>query len=127
MAENEETNMQEVELKSTPLHELGGGAVEELYQEGLAKILENVFDPNTEANKKREFTLKIAFMPSKSRDALSYDITYDVKLAKPLGYGNVLFVGKTKSGIVARDNDIQQLNIFDKTKNELSKVEVEKA
>ena len=126
MAENTEAGgaqMQEVDMKSTALHELGGGAVEELYQEGLAKILENVFDPNTEANKKREFTLKIAFLPSKSRDALSYDITYDVKLAKPLGYGNVLFVGKTKSGLIARDNDIQQINMFTENKTELSKVE----
>ena len=120
---NENTNMQEVEMRSTRLSDLGGGAVEELYAEGLNKILENVFDPNTDANKKRVFTLQITFLPSKSRDALSYDMVYDVKLAKPLGYGNVLFVGKTKTGsLIARDNDIQQMNMFTENK-ELSKVE----
>jgi len=48
-------------------------------------------------------------------------MTYDVKLAKAIGYENVLFIGKTKSGLIARDNDIQQLNAFE-NQSELTQV-----
>jgi hypothetical protein len=60
---------------------LANGALEERFQEELAKLLRNIDDPNTEAAAKRELVVKISFHPSKSRQAADVTVQVASKLA----------------------------------------------
>ena len=63
------------------LASLKGGAVVEMFDENLQKVIENIADPNTDPEKVRTITLKFKIKPDKSRSVASIDISSDCKLA----------------------------------------------
>lgn len=63
------------------LASLKGGAVVEMFDENLQKVIENIADPNTDPEKVRTITLKFKIKPDKSRSVASIDMSADCKLA----------------------------------------------
>jgi hypothetical protein len=74
-------------LKSAPIHsnvslaEIRSGAVEELFQSALGKVLANIDDVNTSEKAKRSIVIKLEFTPKADRTATNIDVKVDVKLA----------------------------------------------
>lgn len=70
-------------MKDGPLmlSTLADGAVELRFQEELEKLLANVDDPNTDAEKRRDLVVKLSFAPSKSRREIEVSIEVSSKLA----------------------------------------------
>lgn len=70
-----------------------GGGVQERINRALAKISDNILDPNTEAKKKRVLTVKIELTPSEDdREDVVVDISTAYKLAPEVGLKTQLFV-----------------------------------
>lgn len=83
-----------MEKKELTLSNLGGGAAEELFTRELKKVLDNIANPNTEADAARDITLKIKFKPGKDRDTMSIGIVASSGLAPFKGHSTIAFIGK---------------------------------
>jgi hypothetical protein len=95
------------------LDTIGGGALVELFENELARVLDNVQDPNTDAKAKRTITVKVTFAPSETRDVTDVDLTCSSKLAGVKTLSTRLFVGKVKGQLVAVEHDPRQGALFD--------------
>lgn len=62
------------------LSQLKDGAVEELFQQSIGKLLESIADPNTEPEAKREVTIKITLEPSADRSYAAVTVSVASKL-----------------------------------------------
>lgn len=71
--------MAERPIKS--LSDLMDGGVEERFNDALAKVWENVYDPNTEARKPREVVMKVKIIPNERRDSCDFRVDIAPKLA----------------------------------------------
>ncbi|MBD5392968.1 MAG: replication terminator protein [Lachnospiraceae bacterium] len=72
-----------------------GGGVQERINRALAKISDNILDPNTEAKKKRVLTVKIELTPSEDdREDVVVDVSTAYKLAPEVGLKTQLFINK---------------------------------
>lgn len=72
-----------------------GGGVQERINRALAKISDNILDPNTDAKKKRVLTVKIELTPSEDdREDVVVDVSTVYKLAPEIGLRTQLFVQK---------------------------------
>ncbi|MDE5938481.1 MAG: hypothetical protein K2H37_05330 [Lachnospiraceae bacterium] len=72
-----------------------GGGVQERINRALAKISDNILDPNTEEKKKRVLSVKIELTPSEDdREDVVVDISTAYKLAPEIGLKTQLFVQK---------------------------------
>lgn len=95
------------------LDTIGSGALIELFDAELARVLDNITDPNTEAKQKRTITVKVTFAPNENRDLADVNLTCNSKLAGIKTVGTRLYVGKTRGKLVAVENDPRQTALFD--------------
>lgn len=95
------------------LDTIGGGALVELFENELGRVLENIQDPNTDAKARRTITVKVAFAPNENRDVTDVNLTCSSKLAGIKTVVTRLFVGKVKGQLVAIENDPRQGALFD--------------
>ena len=63
------------------LANLGEGAAVERFQEELTKVIENILDPNTEAETKRAVVMKVTIKPDKGRVHGRVEVTCEARLA----------------------------------------------
>lgn len=56
------------------LEEFAGGALAEQLNSELNKVLDNIYDPNTEATKARKLALTITLKPDSSREVVGVNI-----------------------------------------------------
>lgn len=59
---------------------IAGGAVEMRVAEEIEKVLRNIDDPNTDAQAKREITVRLTFKPSKTRSSAELAVLVTSKL-----------------------------------------------
>jgi len=104
------------------LDTIGGGALTELFQAELARILSNITDPNTDTNTKRVMTITVKFKPNRDRDVADVDIACHSKLAGIMTVSTQLFVGKQHGKLIAVENDPRQSGLFEPEKSPLSAV-----
>lgn len=95
------------------LGSLARGAAVERFDDALARVVENIVDPNTDADAAREITLKVKFKPNKSRTMAAFEIKCDPKLAPPSSVGGSIFVGERDGVAVATEYDPEQLGLLD--------------
>jgi hypothetical protein len=95
------------------LDTIGGGALVELFDAELARVLENIQDPNTDAKTKRTVTVKVTFSPNENRDIADVNLTCGSKLAGIKTVSTRLFVGKSRGKLIAVENDPRQSKLFD--------------
>lgn len=63
------------------LDELMDGSVAERFNQKLAQVWENVYDPNTDAKKVRKVILSVSIVPNERRDSCDFRVNVDNKLA----------------------------------------------
>lgn len=101
------------ELRTVTLETLGGGALGELFEHELARVLLNVEDENTDAITPRTITIKVTLVPSPSRDAALCRMEVTSKLAGVVPASTVLYLSREeKDGpLLALASDSRQLDI----------------
>lgn len=63
------------------LETFAGGALAEKLNAELANVIENIYDPNTDAGKTRKLTATITFKPSKNRQTAAVSVQVKSALA----------------------------------------------
>ena len=100
-------------LREVTLETLGGGALSELFDHELAKVLGNIDDVNTEATAPRTITIKVTLIPSPSRDGATCRLEVASKIAGFLPASTVVYFHREKEGepLVAMHADGRQLDL----------------
>ena len=75
------------------LDQLAGGAFREKVEAAFLQVAENIQDPNTEATKSREITIKVKITPGRSRSVSNMNITVMTKLVPAEAIGTQLLIG----------------------------------
>lgn len=84
------------------LKDIANGAVQELFENELDKILENIKDPNTSLKKARKLTINFTFKPLQDdRDIVSVDINTKSTLAQVEGVATQILIDKAENRLNA--------------------------
>ena len=100
------------ELVPLTLENLGNGGAMELFQRELKKVLENIRDPNTDAEAVRAVTLKVLIKPQESREQAALKVHVESKLIAPRGFINTIYLGEKDGEVVAVHVDPKQGDMF---------------
>ena len=95
------------------LSTLAKGAVPELFQEELRKVLENIADVNTDAERKREIVIRVSIVPGPERETGQVDVAISSKLAGVKKASSVIFMGRHHNEPVALESDPKQRGLFE--------------
>lgn len=95
------------------LANLGGGAAVEKFEDELQRVVENILDPNTEPEAKREVILKVAIKPDKDREFGAISIVASCKLAPASAYNTRAYFGQDAETFVAYEDNPRQTTIDD--------------
>lgn len=109
-------------MEGVTLSTIGGGALNELFDAELARILSNITDPNTDTSTKRVMTLTVKFKPNRDRDVADVELTCGSKLAGIMTVSTQLFMGKHKGRLIAVESDPRQTSLFDQDRPALAGV-----
>ena len=90
---------------------LGNGVLDAYFQRELDLVLDNIADPNTPAEKKREIILTVTIIPDKTREIGIIAVNSKNKLAPTEGYASHLTMGEVEGKHRAIEN--RQLSLFD--------------
>lgn len=100
-------------MQGVTLDTIGGGALTELFDAELSRVLSNISDPNTDTSTKRVITITVKFKPNRDRDVADVELACGSKLAGIMTVSTQLFMGKHKGKLIAVENDPRQSNLFD--------------
>ena len=92
---------------------LGGGAAVELFDRELNKVLKNIVDPNTEAKKQREVTLKVRKEPDEERFMGQVRIDVTSKTAAHRSFATQVIIGGEGGRVEARELVSAQQKLFE--------------
>ena len=109
-------------MTGVTLDTIGGGALSELFAAELARILQNINDPNTDAEAKRTITIAVAFKPNRDRDLANVELTCNSKLAGISSVSTRLFMGVHQGKLMAVESDPRQTDLFDANRTPLAAV-----
>lgn len=82
------------------LDELMDGAVNEQFNQNLAQLWDNVFDPNTDPKRPRVLTMTIKIVPNERRDSAEMRVSFAKKLAQNTDLSQTVMLEVTGSGSV---------------------------
>jgi len=85
-------------VKKVELQSIQNGAVLDLFNEELRKVLTNIEDENTVANQERSITIKIAIKPDKTRRTGEVKTQVSSTLAKVKPAESFLFFDRDETG-----------------------------
>lgn len=84
----------------------------ERFDAELQKVFDNIMDPNTSAEAKREIVLRATFKPNETRSMVAVLISAVSKEAPSAGCTTVLYLGLTRNGKAqASEYDPDQLTL----------------
>lgn len=89
------------------LQNLSRGAVVERFDDELAKVLDNIMDPNTTLAG-RKITITVSIKPDKDRSVGAVGVSCKSAMAPAMGLTSTIFIGRDKSGAVATEYDPKQ-------------------
>lgn len=102
---------------------LGCGAAEEKFEEGLKRVLANILDPNTLPETAREIVLRVKIKPSANRSEASVIIDCQTKLASDRPFPTRIFIGKDIQGHPeAHEVNANQYQLFPKEKDNIKAI-----
>ena len=99
--------MAERPIKS--LDDLMDGGVAERFNVELDKVWDNVYDPNTDAHKTREVTLKVKITPNERRDACDFRVSVQSKLAPQVELSQTVMITQRDDGSVLATERTDQI------------------
>lgn len=82
------------------LDELMDGALTERFNYEMARVLQNVFDPNTNPKEKRQIQIVIHITPNERRDAAEFKLDVKSKVAAPIAVAQTVMLHQTDDGNV---------------------------
>jgi len=88
------------------------GAAIEAFDHELQRVLDNIVDPNTNPETKREVILKVSIKPDENRDIGEVQIDCTPKLAGQKSVMTKIVVGRIGSKGEAREFVTQQQDLF---------------
>lgn len=91
---------------------LADGAALELFQKALKTVLENIDDPNTDAEAKRAIRLEFNFSPDDERRVGSVEVKCSTKLAGIRGAHTLIYMGRHQGELVAVEHNPKQVELF---------------
>ncbi len=102
------------EAAAINLMNIGNGALVELFDHELNKVLSNIKDPNTDATKARTITFSVKFLPHGDRSGMQTIVSANSKLATvPAIPAGTIFIAKNREGnLQAYSHDIRQAEMF---------------
>lgn len=103
-------------IQTVALETIAGGAIKELFEAELGRVLENIADINTDPAQKRTITISVEFKPGAKRDTADVKLKCGSKLAGIMTVNTQLFMGKQGGKLVAVENDPRQGALFDQDK-----------
>lgn len=109
-------------MAGVTLDTIGGGALTELFDAELSRILGNIADPNTDTTSKRIITIQVKFKPNRDRDVADVELSCSSKLAGIMTVNTQLFMGRHQGKLIAVENDPRQSSLFDHDRTPLSAV-----
>lgn len=109
-------------MQGVSLETIGGGALSELFDAELSRILSNITDPNTDTTTKRVMTITVKFKPNRDRDVADVELTCGSKLAGIMTVSTQLFMGKHQGKLIAVESDPRQTKLFDDERPALARV-----
>ena len=80
---------------------VGDGALEELFQAALARVLANIDDPNTAAKAKRSITLSLSFEVDENRRSSTVRLNVGTKLAGTVPHTTHVHIGQHDGALAA--------------------------
>ena len=89
--------MESLDKKS--ILEMGQGAFMELADYGMAKLLDDIMDPNTQATSTRTLTITLKLTPNEQRSKMTVECT------PKLSFGKMLPLGTTLHAVADRSTD----------------------
>jgi len=95
------------------LANLNSGAVEELFDAELKKLLANIADPNTKAELVREITIKIKVRPNETRESAITQIAVTGKYAPIKPHEGFVLFGNDGAKITAYTADVKQPELIE--------------
>jgi hypothetical protein len=101
------------EREALTLENICKGGVPEVFGHELARVLENMNDPSTEAEAVREITIKFKFKPFPDRSGASIKFKCSSKIVPVEEAGGQMFVQRRGTSFVAIPHDPKQARMFD--------------
>lgn len=89
-----------------------GGAVPELFQHEVQKMLKNVSDVNTDPEYKRSITFKFTFKPAPDRKSAVVKLECTAKHAGVNSVAGSVFMSSAHGEVRAYTEDPRQMNLF---------------
>ena len=82
------------------LDELMDGALTERFNYEMERVLQNVFDMNTDPRKKRQIQIVIDIAPNEHRDAAEFRVDVKSRLAPPMAVAQTVMIHQDDDGNV---------------------------
>ena len=82
------------------LDELMDGALTERFNREMDRVLQNVFDPNTDPKAKRQIQIVVEIKPNETRDAAEFKVDLKTKIAPPVPMVQMCFLYQNDAGEV---------------------------
>jgi hypothetical protein len=109
-------------MQSVTLDTIGGGALSELFEAELLRVLANINDPNTDEKTVRAINIAVKFRPNEDRDLADVELTCSSKLVPVKKVRTRLFMGRQAGKLVAVESDPRQSKLFDQPAPQLAAV-----
>lgn len=102
--------MPDVEINQIRFEELQGGAALEELNAAIDRCVQDLADPNTVAQGKREVTLKLALKPDRTLTSAAVEVTVVTKLGQPEPSEALVFLVRQRGGrmVASEYNPTQQ-------------------
>lgn len=100
-------------MEQITLNTIASGALAELFDAELAKVLGNIQDINTDAKAKREINIKLVFAPTEDREMTDVKVSCSSKVAGLLTVRTRAFIGRQDGRLVAVEHNPKQMEMFD--------------
>lgn len=98
--------------ENVTLVSIGNGAAVELFDRELERVLENIVDPNTEAEAVRKIKIEFVFQPGENRDKGAVLIKATSTLASLRPADSFIYIGRVKDGsLLAVEHNPKQLTL----------------
>lgn len=101
-------------MKKVTLETIGGGALRELFNAELERVMVNIRDVNTDPAQKRTITMTVEFKPGAKREDAEVKLKCKSSLAGILTVNTQIFMGMKDGKLVAVESDLKQGALFDK-------------
>lgn len=89
-----------METNQVKLDEIADGAAPALFEKAAEAVMENIYNPNTDATKKRKVTLEFVFTPGKKRDQSTVSVQAKTTLQPIVPVETTVIIGVANDGKV---------------------------